>query len=72
MFYGCFPSPYNPHVKRDKYARNFRVSRDWAAINYRAAETLFRADDPFLWFPAATLGHHALEMYLKSALIANG
>src|SRR5580704_6568324 len=28
--------------------------------------------DPFLFFPAATLGHHALEMYLKSAMIASG
>jgi len=33
---------------------------------------LFQTKDPFLYFPAATLGHHALEMYLKSALIANG
>jgi hypothetical protein len=34
--------------------------------------TLFDSGDPFLYFPAATLGHHALEMYLKSALIVNG
>jgi hypothetical protein len=56
----------------DKYASDFRLWRDWAAINYRAAKVLFQANDPFLWFPAATLGHHALEMYLKSALIACG
>jgi len=56
----------------DKYARDSSLWRDWAAIDYRAAKTLFETGDPFLLFPAATLGHHALEMYLKSALIANG
>jgi hypothetical protein len=59
-------------MKLDKYARDFRLWRDWAAINYAAATKLFETDDAFLLFPAATLGHHALEMYLKSALIANG
>jgi len=59
-------------VKLDKYARDFKMWRDWAAIDYRAAQTLFETGDPFLWFPAATLGHYALEMYLKAALIANG
>jgi len=59
-------------VKLDKYARDFALWRDWAAINYSAAKTLFETGDVFLWFPAATLGHHALEMCLKSALIANG
>ena len=59
-------------VTLDKYARDFALWRDWAAINYRAALRLFETGDPFLWFPAATLGHHALEMYLKSAMIANG
>jgi hypothetical protein len=43
-----------------------------AAINYSAAKVLFETGDPFLLLPAATLGHHALEMYLKAALIANG
>ena len=59
-------------MKLDNYARDFELWRDWAAINYRAAITLFETNDPFLFFPAATLGHHALEMYLKSAMIANG
>src|SRR5271170_5476357 len=59
-------------MKLDNYARDFALWRDMAAINYRAAKTLFKTGDPFLLFPAATLGHHALEMYLKSALIANG
>jgi hypothetical protein len=59
-------------LKLDKYARDFKLWRDWAAINYAAATTLFETHDPFLLFPAATLGHHALEMYLKSALIVKG
>lgn len=59
-------------VKLDKYARDFAIWRDWAAINHSAAKVLFATEDPFLLFPAATLGHHALEMFLKSALIANG
>jgi|SRR5580658_6538354 hypothetical protein len=59
-------------MKLDRYSRDRDLWRDWAAINYRAAKVLFQTGDPFLWFPAATLGHHALEMYLKSALIANG
>jgi hypothetical protein len=59
-------------LKLDKYARDFALWRDWAAIDYKAATTLFETHDPFLLFPAATLGHHALEMYLKSALIVNG
>jgi hypothetical protein len=65
---------YNPGMsqKLDKYARDFALWRDWAAINYAAATRLFETGDPFLLFPAATLGHHSLEMYLKSALIANG
>lgn len=56
----------------DKYARDFKIWRDWASINYHAAKHLFDSGDPFLMFPASVLGHHALEMYLKSALIANG
>jgi hypothetical protein len=36
------------------------------------SKTLFETGDPFLLFPAATLGHHALEMYLKAAPISNG
>jgi HEPN domain-containing protein len=59
-------------LKLDKYARDAALWRDWAAINYSAAKTLFESGDAFLLLPAATLGHHALEMYLKSALIAHG
>jgi hypothetical protein len=59
-------------MRLDKYARDWQLWRDWAAIDYGAAEVLFASDNPFSWFPAATLGHHALEMYLKSALILCG
>ena len=56
----------------DKYARDARAWRDWAKVNYSASAELFASGNPFLYFSAATLGHHALEMYLKSALICEG
>jgi hypothetical protein len=59
-------------MKLDRYARDYALWRDSASINYTAATTLFDTGDPLLMFPAATLGHHALEMYLKAGLIANG
>lgn len=60
------------NITLDKYARDYAVWRDFAAIDYGAAIRLFETDDPFMYFAAATLGHHALEMYLKSELILNG
>src|SRR5580704_7319099 len=56
----------------DKYARVARAWRDWAKINCVASQHLFFSGNPILYFPAATLGHHALEMYLKAALITQG
>jgi hypothetical protein len=56
----------------DKYARVARAWRDWEKINCVASQHLFFSGNPFLYFPAATLGHHALEMYLKAALICEG
>jgi len=56
----------------DKYARNARAWQDCAKINYTASALLFGSSNLFLYFTAATLGHHALEMYLKSALISAG
>jgi HEPN domain-containing protein len=44
----------------------------WADHNYAASSYLFQSHNPILIFAAATLGHHALEMYLKSALIVEG
>ena len=59
-------------VKPDKYAQNARAWKDSADIAYRAATRLFETRDLLLIFPAATLAHHALEMYLKAALICDG
>jgi hypothetical protein len=56
----------------DKYARDARAWRDCAELNYAAATALFGSGNSSLYFPAATLGHHSLEMYLKSALICEG
>jgi hypothetical protein len=56
----------------DKYARDARAWRDCAEINYIASGHLFGSSNLFVYFTAATLGHHALEMYLKSALICEG
>jgi hypothetical protein len=59
-------------VKLTKYARDFRAWQSWANVNYRASRALFESGDAFLLFPAAILGHHALEMQLKAALISAG
>src|SRR6516225_9923685 len=53
----------------DEYATDAGAWRHWAKVNYTASVTLFDSGNLFLWLPAATLGHHALEMYLKAALI---
>jgi HEPN domain-containing protein len=66
------PLPQTNRSGLDKYARDARAWRDFAKINYLAAAALFNSGDPFLYFAAATLGHHALEMYLKAALIREG
>jgi hypothetical protein len=59
-------------LRLDKYARDIRAWRDFAKLNYISAVTLFDTNNPFLFFAAATLGHQALEMYLKAALIQAG
>jgi hypothetical protein len=59
-------------LKLDKYARDARAWRAWADHNYAASDYLFQSHNPILIFAAATLGHHVLEMYLKSALIVEG
>jgi HEPN domain-containing protein len=56
----------------DKYATDAQAWREFAEINYAASALLFGSDGPFLWFAAATLGHQALEMFLKAALICEG
>jgi hypothetical protein len=59
-------------IKPDKYAQDARAWKTAAGIAYSAALTMFETRNPLLIFPAATLGHHALEMYLKAALICEG
>jgi HEPN domain-containing protein len=44
----------------------------WAKQTHAGAHVLFNEGNPFLWFPAAILGHQALEMFLKAALIKTG
>jgi hypothetical protein len=59
-------------VTLDKYARDARAWRDFARRDYSAALYLLNSDNVFLYFTAGTLAHHALEMYLKAALICEG
>jgi hypothetical protein len=56
----------------DKYARDAPAWASWAKINFQASMVLFERGGPHHLFPAATLGHHALEMHLKAALINAG
>src|SRR5437867_2990678 len=55
----------------DKYARDAEAWRTEAEATFDAATLLFRHNFSF-WFSASILGHHALEMLLKSALIRTG
>ncbi len=59
-------------IALDKYARDAKAWKAFADHNYAASAYLFESHNPFLIFAAATLGHHALEMYLKAALICEG
>ena len=60
-------------VKLDKYAKDGRSWQLNAEMNFAAAQILFRHELKIMMcFPAATLGHHAIEAYLKSALIHAG
>ena len=56
----------------DKYAKDAFAWRNSALYTYSAARKLFLTEDLILCFPAATLGHHAIEKYLKAALICTG
>jgi HEPN domain-containing protein len=55
-----------------KYSEDDETWLQWGDVTYTGAHTLFHSDDVSLWFPAAILGHQALEMYLKAALILRG
>jgi HEPN domain-containing protein len=54
------------------YSADATTWLQWADQTYAGASILFNPDNPFLWFSAACLGHQALEMYIKSALIRRG
>jgi len=57
----------------DSYARDANTWLIYAQINYDGARELFTHKRGItLCFPAATLGHHALEALLKTALIRAG
>lgn len=56
----------------DKFARDAETWRCHAEDSFSAARRLFNINDPSLWFSAALLAHHALEMLLKAALIREG
>ena len=59
-------------IKPDKYAPDAVAWKRFAGIAYTASHHLFESRNLLLIFPAAKLGHHALEMYLKAALICEG
>lgn len=56
----------------EKYSTDAETWLQWADHTHAGARTLFESDNPVLWFSAAILGHQALEMYLKAALIRQG
>ncbi len=60
-------------IHLDKYARDASAWRDRAAIAYDAARILFTHENALMMcFEAAPVAHHALEMFLKAALINEG
>lgn len=59
-------------MKLDKYARDSISWCESAIQDHLAARILFTSGNPVVFFTAATIAHHALEMYLKSALIVAG
>ena len=57
----------------DKYARDPKPWRIHAQFNLDGARVLFTHEGAItLCFPAAVLGHHAIEALLKTALIREG
>lgn len=60
-------------IQLDNYARDAETWLIHAQINYEGARELFTHRRGItLCFPAATLGHHALEALMKTALIRAG
>ncbi len=56
----------------DKYANDADVWMRAGLSTYHDAKYLFDSENPFRWFSASLLAHHALEQLLKSALISAG
>ena len=56
----------------DKYAKDAHAWWFSARIDYTASRRLFETEDLMMVFPAAVLGHIAIEKYLKAALICTG
>jgi hypothetical protein len=56
----------------DKYANDAAAWLLSARVSYEASRRLFETEDLLMVFPAATLGHEAIEKYLKTALICTG
>jgi HEPN domain-containing protein len=56
----------------DKYTQDAQEWRMAAEHTFEAATLLFNLNNPYVWFSATLLGHHALEMLLKSALLREG
>jgi HEPN domain-containing protein len=61
-----------PHTAVSDFSADAPTWLQWAEQTYAGAHILFNDGNPFLWFPAAFLGHQALEMFLKAALIKQG
>lgn len=59
-------------VDLDTYTKDAPEWRDSGYHYYRGSKILFESGDVYLWFPAATLGHYALEKFLKAVLIQEG
>jgi HEPN domain-containing protein len=59
-------------AQNDKYLNDPTAWFQRAQGTLRASKMLFGLGDPLLFFPAALLGHDALEMFLKAALIRQG
>jgi hypothetical protein len=60
-------------IQLDKYARDARTWEQAAWFSHAGAVQLFTCDNKIVTcIPAATLAHHALEMFLKAALIIEG
>lgn len=51
------------------FSTNAETWLQWAEQTYAGAHLLFNNGNPLLGLPAAFLGHQALEMFLKAALI---